>query len=78
MSIYAITPSMDSIRLCGGILVASPTAIPVAPFTKRLGNRPGSMSGSRIVSSKFHDHLTVFLSMSRNSSKASGVSRASV
>ena len=33
--------------------MASPTAIPEAPFTNRLGNLPGSMSGSFNESSKF-------------------------
>ena len=32
---------MTSPRLCGGILVASPTAMPDAPLTRRLGNLPG-------------------------------------
>jgi len=32
-------PSTTSERLCGGILVAIPTAIPEAPLTKRFGIR---------------------------------------
>ena len=30
-------PSMISPRLCGGMLVAMPTAMPVEPFTSRFG-----------------------------------------
>ncbi len=33
-------------RLCGGIWVAIPTAIPADPFTSRFGNRAGSTDGS--------------------------------
>ncbi len=40
------TPSATSPRLCGGMLVAIPTAIPAEPLTSRLGNRLGSSSGS--------------------------------
>ena len=37
---------MASVRLCGGILVAIPTAIPVDPLTSRLGNLDGRTVGS--------------------------------
>ncbi len=37
---------IDSTRLCGGMFVAMPTAMPVAPFTSRLGKRAGSTTGS--------------------------------
>ena len=47
----ASTPSMDSVKLCGGIFVAIPTAIPEAPFTSRLGKCAGNTTGSRSVSS---------------------------
>ena len=40
-----------SFKLCGGILVAIPTAIPPAPFTKRLGYCAGNTVGSCSVSS---------------------------
>ena len=40
------TPSATSIRLCGGILVAMPTAMPAEPLTSRLGKRAGRMLGS--------------------------------
>ena len=36
-SIKANVPSIISPKLCGGILVAIPTAIPPAPFTSKLG-----------------------------------------
>ncbi len=35
-----------SVRLCGGMLVAMPTAIPELPFTSRFGRREGSTDGS--------------------------------
>ncbi len=35
-----------STRLCGGMLVAMPTAMPVAPLTSRLGMVEGSTPGS--------------------------------
>ena len=37
---------ITSTKLCGGILVAMPTAIPPAPLTSRFGNRAGSTTGS--------------------------------
>ena len=40
------TPSATSPRLCGGMFVAIPTAIPADPLTSRFGNRAGSTSGS--------------------------------
>ncbi len=43
--------SMISVRLCGGMLVAMPTAIPEEPFTSRLGTRVGRTSGSTSLSS---------------------------
>ena len=77
-SSWAITASMPSTRLCGGMLVASPTAIPDEPFTSRFGNLPGSTSGSLRVSSKLRPNLTVSLSISRSSSMAASVILASV
>ena len=41
-----ITPSITSERLCGGIFVAMPTAIPDEPLTNKLGNAAGMTSGS--------------------------------
>ena len=69
---------MTSRRLCGGILVAMPTAMPSVPFTSRLGKRQGRTSGSRAVPSKLGFQSTVDLSMSVRSSLASGVIRHSV
>ena len=43
--------SMISVRLCGGIFVAMPTAIPSEPFTSRFGMRVGRTSGSISLSS---------------------------
>jgi hypothetical protein len=40
------TPATTSRRLCGGMLVAIPTAIPELPFTSRFGNLLGNTSGS--------------------------------
>ena len=38
--------SITSFKLCDGMLVVIPTAIPVAPLTKRLGNLAGKTVGS--------------------------------
>ena len=46
LSRYHCAPAATSRRLCGGILVAMPTAIPSEPLTSRLGNRLGSTTGS--------------------------------
>ena len=53
LSMYAMVPSMTSVRLCGAILVAIPTAIPEAPFTNKFGIRAGNTVGSLKLSSKF-------------------------
>jgi hypothetical protein len=45
-SIIIKSPSITSRRLCGGMFVAMPTAMPEAPLTRRLGTRAGSTSGS--------------------------------
>ncbi len=45
-SIIAMTPSMTSERLCGGMFVAIPTAIPEEPLTSRFGKRAGRTEGS--------------------------------
>ena len=42
---------MISVRLCGGMLVAIPTAMPEEPLTRRFGRRAGSTTGSCCVSS---------------------------
>ena len=45
-SISATVASISSPRLCGGMFVAMPTAIPVEPFASRLGKRAGRTTGS--------------------------------
>ena len=42
-------PSMSSERLCGGMLVAMPTAMPVVPFNSRFGTLVGRTEGSCMV-----------------------------
>ena len=44
--------SQTSPRLCGGIDVAMPTAMPAAPLTRSTGTRAGSTSGSISDASK--------------------------
>ena len=46
LSISAKQPLITSRRLCGGTFVAIPTAIPLAPLTRRLGNLEGRTFGS--------------------------------
>ena len=50
-SMAQTTQSMTSPRLCGGMLVAMPTAIPDEPLTSRFGNGAGRTVGSSVVSS---------------------------
>ena len=46
LSIYAIHPSITSPKLWGGIFVAIPTAIPLAPLTNKFGTFDGNTVGS--------------------------------
>ena len=69
---------MTSVRLCGGIFVAMPTAMPDEPFTSRFGNLDGSTRGSFLVSSKFGSQSTVSFSISRSISSDIRAMRASV
>ena len=78
LSIIFKTALITSLRLCGGILVAIPTAIPDVPFTRRLGYLEGSTTGSFSVSSKLGIKSTVSLPMSASISIESFVSLASV
>ena len=55
-----------SFKLCGGILVAIPTAIPSLPFNNRFGSLDGRTLGSCSVSSKFGWKSTVFFLISSN------------
>jgi hypothetical protein len=50
-AIIASTPSISSPRLCGGMLVAMPTAMPCAPLSKRFGTFVGRTVGSSSLSS---------------------------
>lgn len=45
-SMKATQALMISVRLCGGMLVAMPTAMPEEPFTSRFGTLVGSTDGS--------------------------------
>ena len=47
----AIVASTISFRLWGGMLVAMPTAIPLAPLRSRFGTRAGRTTGSSSLSS---------------------------
>ena len=57
---------MISIRLCGGIFVAIPTAIPSEPLINNVGTAVGKTDGSFNVSSKLTVQSTVSLSRSFN------------
>ena len=46
LAMKARQPSITSPRLCGGMLVAMPTAMPPAPLTSRLGKPAGRTVGS--------------------------------
>ena len=77
-SIIFTTAPITSRRLCGGILVAIPTAIPFVPLTKRFGNLAGKTVGSFSVSSKFGTNSTVSLLISASISMEILLSLASV
>ena len=66
----AIKPVTNSLRLCGGIFVAIPTAIPSDPFIRRFGICVGKTVGSSRLSSKFGIKSTVSLSRSCSISAA--------
>ena len=78
LSMYAITASMTSVGLCGGMFVAIPTAIPVVPLIKRFGSVAGSTAGSFSLSSKFGKKSTRPLSKLSNSIIPGFDKRASV
>ena len=77
-SIMWVMASHSSRRLCGGIDVAMPTAMPDAPLASRNGSRAGSTLGSFSESSKLGAKSTVLRSMSCSISVAMAASRASV
>jgi len=74
----AMHASTVSVRLCGGMLVAMPTAMPVCPFTSRFGTRVGSTEGSCSDFVVVGVKSTVSLSMSASSSCAMRDMRTSV
>ena len=78
LSMRATYASMTSPRLWGGTFVAMPTAMPLLPFTSRLGKRLGSTVGCTSVSSKLGMKSTVFLSISASISRLIFERRASV
>ena len=45
-SMKAIVAAIVSLRLCGGMFVAMPTAMPLEPLTSRFGKRAGRTCGS--------------------------------
>ncbi len=64
LSINIIVPSITSFKLCGGIFVAIPTAIPEEPFTSKFGNLAGKTEGSFSLPSKLSTKSTVFFPIS--------------
>ena len=52
---------MISVRLCGGMLVAMPTAMPDEPLTSRFGMRAGRTDGSRLGLVVVRDEIDGFL-----------------
>ena len=75
---YATQPSITSDKLCGGIFVAIPTAIPIEPFTSIFGNLDGNTFGSFLVTSKLSSMSTVSLLISLNNSREIFAKRDSV
>ena len=78
LSMSWMTASHTSAGLCGGMLVAMPTAMPDAPFMSRLGRRAGSTTGSRSEPSKLSIVSTVSWSRFASISSAGVANRASV
>ena len=62
--ICILIASVISLRLCGGIFVAMPTAIPSLPLSNRFGIPAGNTDGSFSESSKLGWKSTVFFSIS--------------
>ena len=69
---------VDPRTLCGGMSVATPTAMPMEPFSSTTGRRAGSTFGSSSVPSKFGVQSTVPWPSSSSSTSAKRESRASV
>ena len=68
----------NSVKLCGGIFVAIPTAIPITQFISKLGILVGRTVGSCFVVSKLSLKSTVSFSMSASINSANLVILASV
>ena len=68
----------SSDKLCGGIFVDIPTAMPEAPFNNRLGILDGKTTGSCKDSSKLFAQSTVSFPISKSISSAVDASFASV
>ena len=62
--IRLIEALITSVKLCGGILVAVPTAIPEEPFIKRFGIFVGRTSGMCSLPSSFSEKAPVSFSRS--------------
>jgi len=77
-SIKRMQAAATSRRLCGGMSVAMPTAMPVVPLSSTCGRRAGSHEGSSRVPSKFGAQSTVPWPSSDSSSSENRVSRDSV
>ena len=75
LAISASVPSISSVRLWGGMLVAMPTAMPVEPLSSSCGIRAGITVGSCWEPSKLSAKSTVSASIS--SSRLSVVSACS-
>ena len=78
LSMVAMMPLTTSVRLWGIILVAIPTAIPVAPLINKLGIRVGRTVGSSSESSKLGAKSTVSFSISPRMKSLMRRRRASV
>ena len=78
LSIISVIASTISPRLCGGMFVAMPTAIPDEPFISRFGSFDGSTTGSLSEPSKLSTKSTVSSSTSWSISEAMAASLHSV
>ena len=61
---------INSIKLCGNILVESPTAIPSTPCAKTKGNLTGRLTGSLLRPSYELWNIVVFLSKATSRAKS--------
>ena len=70
LSSRSVQAAMISPRLCAGMSVVMPTAMPVLPLSKTLGTRAGSNAGSCKLPSKFCCQSTVPRAVSASRSLA--------